>query len=325
MFEGKTVLVAGATGFLGSSIAKRLLGHGARVRGTHFSRPPAYHFTGLDWLHANLEEYGDCAKATEGIDYVFMCAANTAGAAVMATTPLVHVTPNVSMNARILEASHRAGVKKFLFFSSGAAYPDLGEDHRLTEDDMFKGDPPPVYYPVGWMKRFAEILCRIYAEKITNRPMSTVVIRPSNVYGPGDKFDFAKSHVTAAQIRRVIERHQPIQVWGDGSDVRDLIFIEDFLDGVFKAFAAPDQFLTVNIASGNAHSVKEILQTALTVDGYTDARVEFDATKPRTIGKRIFDTRFAKSHLGFEAKTSLADGFAKTITWYREAFNCPRP
>jgi GDP-L-fucose synthase len=190
---------------------------------------------------------------------------------------------------------------------------------------MFNGDPPPVYYPVGWMKRYSEILCRTYAEKINNRPMSTVVIRPSNVYGPGDKFDFAKSHVTAAQIRRVIERHQPIQVWGDGSDVRDLIYIDDFLDGVFKAFAKPDQFLTVNIASGQAYSVKHILQTALKVDRYTDAQVQFDPTKPRTIGKRTFDTSFAKAHLGFEATTSLEEGFAKTIGWYRDTFNCPRP
>ena len=325
MFDGKKVLVAGATGFLGSSIAKRLAAQGASIRATHFSRPPSYQHNRIAWMHANLEEYDDCAKATEGMDYVFMCAANTAGAAVMAATPLVQVTPNISMNVRILEAAHRAGVRKFLFVSSGAAYPDLGENHALKEEDMFNGDPPPIYYPVGWMKRYSEILCRTYAEKITNRPMATVVIRPSNVYGPGDKFDFAKSHVTAAQIRRVIERHQPIEVWGDGSDVRDLIYIDDFIDGVFRAFAAPDQFLTVNIASGRTYSVKQILQTALEVDCYTNARVEFDPSKPRTIGKRLFDTSFAQAHLGFTARTSLADGLTKTITWYRETLSCPRP
>jgi len=325
MYQEKKILVAGATGFLGTAISKRLLAQGALVRATHYTRQPAYHHANLEWMPANFEEYADCAKATEGVDYVFMCSANTSGAAVMALTPLVHVTPNVSMNARILEAAHRAGAKKFLFISSGSAYPDLGEDYPLKEEDMFKGDPPPVYYPVGWMKRYAEILCRTYAEKIPTRPMSTVVIRPSNVYGPGDKWDFAKSHVTAAQMRRVIERHAPIQVWGDGSDVRDLIYIDDFLDGLFKAFEKPDQFLTVNIASGNAHSVKEIVQTAIKVDGYTDADVQFDITKPRTIGKRMFDTTFAQEYLGFKATTTLEDGFAKTINWYREAYNLPRP
>ncbi len=325
MFAGKSALVAGATGFIGSWIARRLLSQGARVRGTCFSREPNYRHANLEWLQANLEEYADCARATEGVDYVFMCSANTAGAAVMATTPLVHVTPNISMNARILEAAHRAGAQKFLFISSGAAYPDVDENHRLREDDMFKGDPPPIYYPVGWMKRYSEILCRTYAEKISNRPMATVVIRPSNVYGPGDKFDFAKSHVTAAQIRRVVERHRPIQVWGDGSDVRDLIYIDDFLDGLFLAFAKPDPFLTVNIASGREYSVKEIVDTAIHVDGYVDAEVQFDSSKPRTIGKRVFDTGFASRYLGFEAKTSLEEGFAKTIAWYRSAFDCPRP
>ena len=325
MFAGKIVLVAGATGFLGTAIARRLLDQGAAVRGTHYLHTPSYQHARMEWLPANLENAADCAQVCEGVDFVFMCAANTAGAAVMAATPLAHVTPNVCMNARLLEAAHRAGVEKFLFISSGAAYPDLGEDYPLCETDMFKGDPPAIYYPVGWMKRYAEILCRTYAEKIANRPMATVVIRPSNIYGPGDKFDFAKSHVTAAQIRRVIERHAPIQVWGDGNDVRDLIYIDDFLDGTFAAFAKPDRFLTVNIASGKAWSVKQIVQTAIEADYYLGAMVEFDATKPRTIGKRVFSTRFAQDYLGFEARTSLADGFARTIGWYRETFNCPRP
>src|SRR5262249_46873071 len=123
MFEGAKVLIAGATGFLGSSLAKHLASQGAKIRATYFSRAPSYKQPGVSWMQANLEDYADCTKAAEGMDYVFMCAANTAGAAVMAATPLVHVTPNISMNARILEAAHRAGVKKFLFISSGAAYP----------------------------------------------------------------------------------------------------------------------------------------------------------------------------------------------------------
>jgi GDP-L-fucose synthase len=324
MFDGKKALIAGATGFLGSSIARRLLEQGAWVRGTNFSRDPQYQHPRLSWLQANLEQPGDCDVACAGMDYVFMCAANTAGAAVMAATPLIQVTPNVVMNTRLLEAAHAAEVKKFLFISSGAAYPELGDDHPLAEDDMFKGDPPPVYYPVGWMKRYAEILCRTYAEKIPNPQMRVTVVRPSNVYGPGDKFDFAKSHVTAAQIRRVVERQRPIQVWGDGSDVRDLIYIDDFLDGVLLAFADEARFLAVNIGSGKAYSVKEIVETAIMIDGYTDAQVQFDPSKPRTIRKRLLDTSLARERLGFAAKTSLAEGLAKTIDWYRQAFDMPR-
>lgn len=319
MLKNAKILVAGGTGFLGGALINRLLAEGAQVRATCYERDPNRQHERLEWQRADLRDPAACAKAVDGMDFVFLSAANTAGAAVMVQTPLVHVTPNVVMNAHLLEAAYQAGVKKFLFFSSGAAYPDLGEEHRLAEGDMFKADPPEVYFPVGWMKRYTEILCRTYAEKI-KRPMPTVVIRPSNVYGPGDKFDFAKSHVTAAQIRRVIDRQRPIQVWGTGDDVRDLIYVDDFIEGVMRAFTQERDFLTVNIASGNEYSVKEIVSTAIKVDGFDDAEVVYDPTKPRTIGKRIFDVSLARELLGFEAGTTLEEGFSRTIGWYRETF-----
>ena len=319
MVKNEKVLVAGGTGFLGGALIDRLLADGAVVRATCFERDPNREHPNLTWMRGDLREPAACAAAVDGMDHVFLSAAATAGAAVMTQTPLVHVTPNVVMNAHLLEAAYQAGVKKFLFISSGAAYPDLGEEHRLAEDDMFKGDPPEVYFPVGWMKRYTEILCRTYAEKI-KKPMATVVVRPSNVYGPGDKFDLGKSHVTAAQIRKVIERHRPIEVWGTGDDVRDLIYVDDFIEGVMRAFTADHPFLTVNIATGNAYSVKDIVRTAIKVDGYDDAEVTFDPSKPRTIGKRLFDTSKAKEVLGFEATTTLEDGFARTVSWFREAY-----
>lgn len=316
---GRKFLIAGGTGFIGGALIDRLLRDGAQVRATHFQRPPCKAHPNLEWLHADLRETAACTEAVAGMDSVILAAANTAGAAVMATTPLVHVTPNVVMNTILMEAAHAAGVKKFLFISSGAAYPDLGEDHRLSEGDMFRGDPPDIYFPVGWMKRYTEILCRTYAEKI-RQPMATVIVRPSNVYGPGDKFDFAKSHVTAAQIRRVMDRHQPIEVWGTGDDVRDLIFIDDFIDGLMLAFLHDAPHLTVNIASGQAYSVKQIVNTAIAVDGYDDAKVVFDPSKPRTIGKRLFDVGLARDLLGFEATTPLEEGIRRTIAWYRATF-----
>ncbi|MBF0561637.1 MAG: NAD-dependent epimerase/dehydratase family protein [Alphaproteobacteria bacterium] len=319
MFNNDKFLIAGGTGFLGSALVRRLLSEGAHVRATHWQREPNHQHDRLTWQRADLRDPAACAAAVAGVDYVFLAAANTAGAAVITETPLIHVTPNVVMNAHLLEAAYQAGVKKFLYFSSGAAYPDLGSEHRLAEDDMFRADPPDVYYPAGWMKRYTEILCHTYARKI-RRPMPTVVIRPSNVYGPGDKFDFARSHVTAAQIRRVIERHRPIQVWGTGDDVRDVIYVDDFIEGVILAFAREADFLTVNIAAGKEYSVKDIVRTAIAVDNFEDAEVVFDTTKPQTIGKRTFDVSLARDLLGFEAKTSLAEGIRRTIEWYRQTY-----
>jgi GDP-L-fucose synthase len=145
-----------------------------------------------------------------------------------------------------------------------------------------------------------------------------VVVRPSNAYGPHDKFDFGTSHVTAALIRRVVERHRPLEVWGTGDDIRDLIYIDDLIDGMLCAFERDEPYLVVNLASGTGSSVREILRTLLEVDDYRDAEVRFDPSKPRTIPVRLIDTGYAKRALGFEARVDLREGLRRTVRWYRE-------
>jgi GDP-L-fucose synthase len=204
-----------------------------------------------------------------------------------------------------------------VFISSSAAYPPTG-DRPVREDEIFDGEPYESYYCAGWMKRYSEVLCKIYAQKIKN-PMTTVVIRPSNVYGSYDDFDFRTSHMMAALIRRVVERHKPVEVWGTGDDVKDLIYVEDFLDGLLLAFAQVSDYLAVNIAAGQGYSVKQVLQTILEVDKFTHADVRFDPSKPTMIPIRLVDTTLAEKALGFQAKTSLREGVRKTIEWYRSA------
>jgi len=310
-------LVTGGAGFLGHYTIRRLLAAGARVRATVHDKPPVLADPTVEYVEVDLRRPEDCARVMEGVDYVFMAAANTQGAAVIRETPLAHVTPNLSMNAYCLEAAHRANIKRFLFLSSGAAYPDTG--HRPAEEhEMFTDEPAEVYFAVAWMKRYAEILCLTYATKIRN-PMSCVVVRPSNVYGPEDKYDFATSHVTAAMVRRVAERQNPMEVWGTGEDIRDLIYVDDFMDGMFAAFSTPEPFLAVNICSGTGVSVKEILATAIDVDGFTNAKVTFDPSKPSTVPVRRLSNELAKTKLGFTAQTSLREGLRRTLEWYHAA------
>lgn len=316
MFENRNVLIAGGTGFVGVNLVKRFLSLGARVRATVHVKPPVIEDGRIEYLRCDLLDAKDCAAAAEGMDYVIMCAANTSGAAVIASTPLVHVTPNIIMNARILEASYAAGVEKFVFLSSNAAYPPSG-DRYVREEEMFDGDPYETYFGVGWMKRYTEILCRLYAQQL-KKPMKTVVIRPSNIYGPYDDFDFATSHVMAATLRKVMERHDPIQVWGSGDDVRDLIYIDDFVDAVVLAMEKIDTFDPVNIGLGKGYSVKEILRIALEADGYHGAKVEYDPTKPSMIPIRLIDVSKAEQLLGFRARTDVREGIAKTIEWCRK-------
>lgn len=315
MLNGVKVLVAGGTGFIGANLLVRLLSRGCCVRATLHKRPAVIKNDAIEYMQADLTVMEDCRRVVEGVDFVFMCAANTSGAAVMATTPLVHVTPNVVMNAQMLEAAYFAKVRKFLFISSSATYPPTG-DRPVREDELLDGEPYEAYYSVGWMKRYSEILCRIYALKLA-QPMPTVVIRPSNVFGPHDDFDFRTSHMMAALIRRVVERHHPLEVWGTGEDIKDHIFIDDFLEGMLLAFERSSDYLAVNIASGQGYSVKQILRMILEVDGYPDAEVQFDPSKPTMIPIRLVDTSLAKERLGFQARTSLREGIRRTVEWYR--------
>jgi GDP-L-fucose synthase len=316
-FTGKKVLIAGGAGFIGTNLALALANRGARLRLTMHEKPLQASIEGAEIVALDLRRPEDCARAVEGMDYVFLAAAHTSGAAVIRTTPLVHITPNVLINTLMLEAAHRAGVHRFCFISSGAAYPPTG-DRAVSEAEMFDGDPHEVYFAAGWMKRYAEVLCRTYAEKIP-KPLPTVVVRPSNVYGPYDKFDFAVSHVTAALIRRVVERQAPLEVWGTGEDIRDLIYVDDFIEGLLAAFASERPYLAVNICAGKGHSVKQILQTILAVDGYTGADVRYDPSRPSTIPVRLMDNSLARKELGFEAKMSLEEGLRRTLAWYRQS------
>ena len=314
-FAGKKVLIAGAAGFLGTNLALALVQRGARLRLAVHKKPLKVSFPDAETVSADLRLPEDCARAVAGMDYVFLCAAHTSGAAVIRATPLVHITPNVLINTLMLEAAYQANVAKFCFLSSGAAYPPTG-DRPVTEAEMFDGNPHEVYFAAGWMKRYAEILCRTYAEKIA-KPMSTLVVRPSNVYGPYDKYDFAVSHVTAALIRRVVERHKPLEVWGTGEDIRDLIYIDDFVEGVLAAFASDRPHLAVNICSGQGFSIRHVLQKMLEVDGWSDADVRYDPSRPSTVPILLMDNGLARRELGFEARTSLDDGLRRTIQWYR--------
>lgn len=313
-FKDEQVLVTGAAGLIGSNLVRHLVQEGAIVRATVRKNPPIPE-PGVDYVSCDLTRKNDCRAIVHGVRFLFHCGASTSGAMMSATSPMIHVTPNVVMNALLLEAAYEAGVEKFLWLSSTTGYP--AADHPVAEEEFFQGEPFEKYFFTGWSKRFSEILCQMYGEKLSPR-MTTLVLRPSNVYGPGDKFDFRTSHVTAALIRKVIERHDPIEVWGDGDDVRDLIYVDDFSEAALLAMEKLNCYTVLNIGLGKGYSVKQILQTILELENRTDARVVFNPEKPTMIPIRLVDTSRAEQLLGFRASTDLREGLQKTIEWYRE-------
>ena len=320
-FKGKQVLVAGAGGFVGTHLTQRLVELGAEVRGTLFHKPPQRADSKVDYVSCDLTKPEDCLNITQGIDFVFMAAANSSGAAVIEKTPLAHLTPNVVMNAHMLAAAYENEVERFCFISSNTVYP-LTEFAVKEEDTNYEYFEK--YFVVGWMKRFSEIMCQMYTEKI-KAPMQTVVVRPGNLYGPYDKYTWKESKVIAALIRRAVERHNPFLVWGDGNDVKDFLYIEDFIEGVLLAFERIEGFSPLNIASGQPVTIREVLTKILQETGYEDAVVRYDASKPIMIPKRLIDVSRVREVSGWVPQTSLAQGIARTVKWYKSTYATRNP
>lgn len=316
-FTNKKVLVLGGAGFIGSNLVKRLLDLGACVTATLYKTPAVWNDPRIKYIQADLMLPEDCKKAMDGIEYIFMCAANTSGAAVIEKNPLVHLNPNVIMHLTMMEAAYAAEVKKVLCISSNVVYPVT--DFPVKESDV-TGKFFEKYFIGGWVKCFNEAVCQMYAEKI-KKPMQVAVVRPANIFGEYDDFEFETSHVIPALIRKVVERHKPIVVWGDGQEIKEFIYIADFIEGLLLAMEKTEYFQPLNIANGNPCTVRNVINLLVNIDNFADAEIIYDTTKPTMIPKRMIDTGLAQTILGFQAKTSLQEGLRRTIEWYRQTLH----
>lgn len=309
-------LIAGSTGLMGTTALLRLKDQpGVNVKAVYHKRKPHVFADNIEYVQANLKNPEDCKQLVKDVDYVLMFAAILSTAPMVAKNPVSHVTDTMIMNAQMLEAAYFEKVKKFVWLSSSTGYPMI--DGAITENDMFKGDPPTNYFSVGWMSRYTEILCRMYSTKLNN-PLKTVILRPSTIYGEYESFDFEKSHVLPALIRRVVERQKPLVVWGTDEKTRDLIYSDDVFDACLLALEKVDDFDVFNIGFGEEYSINQLLKTIIKLDNFKDAEIVYDKTKPTSISKRSIDFSKAEKILGFKPKTSIEDGISKMINYYRK-------
>ena len=320
-FQNKRVLVAGAMGFVGTNLVDQLVQLGASVRGSVHRRVPPSKFGPVEYIESDLTMREDCERLVDQVDYVFMAAASTSGAAVIETNPLAHLTPNVVMNSYMLEAARAAEVKKFCFISSNVVYPEtdfpVAEEH--TNFEFFEK-----YFIAGWMKQFSELMCEMYSKHI-DHPMSTVVIRPGNLYGPHDKFSWEESKVIPALIRRAIERHDPFVIWGNGQDVKDFLYIDDFVEGLLLVFTGSSQHAIFNIASGQATTINQVLTEVLGATDYADATIEYDLTQPQMIPKRMISIERIQKSFDWSPRVPLSEGIERTVEWYRTTYGSSAP
>lgn len=293
--SGRKVLVTGANGFIGGALVKRLEAEGAQV--TAWTREMG-----------DLRDREQCDRAVWCQDAVFHFAAVTAGAGVVVANPMALVTDNLVMTANMLAAASSAKVHKFIFPSSTTGYPDI--DKPMREEDYFTGTPFKGYYPIGMTKRYLETLAAMY-------PMTTVALRATNVYGPGDCFDPVRSHVIPATIRKVAERQNPIVVWGDGLDARDAIYIDDMTRAcVLSADLIPGHH-AFNLGLGKSYTIREILSVLLSYEGYRP-KIEYDISKPQLLRKREVTTDYTEMCLGWTYHITMEEGLKRTLAWYKE-------
>ena len=309
------ILILGATGFVGRNLAERLYKEGyTNLRNHGFNRK----LEGFgESVQGDLRDDRFVEEIMKGVDVVYHCAASTSNAVDTIYAPLLHVTPNVIINALTMEKAYKEGVKKFIFLSSSTIYPESGE-RAVCETDNIYESIYKTYFPVGWMKRYAEVLCKMYSEILIN-PMQTVIVRPANLYGPHDKYDLDKCHVTPASIIKIATRLDPIPVWGDGTEIRDLLYVEDFCEALQIIMEKEEHHEIYNVGSNSGYSVNEVIEYLKEIEGL-ESPIDYVNNKAPMIPKRLIDSFKIFDKLGWSAKTSIKEGLEKSINWYKSEY-----
>ena len=306
----KKALVLGGSGFVGINLINALVTKNYHVTGTFLNKKSFYKNPKAKYKKIDLRNLNSCIKLFKNMDYVFMCAANTSGAAIMKKNPLVHLNDNVVMNDNAINSAYQNKVKKFIFISSSVVYPVTKK--AVTENDV-NDSFFEKYYVAASMKRFAEKTCFIYSNKL-KKSMKTLIVRPGNLYGDFDKFDLETSHVIPALIKKIENSKKILNVWGDGKDIKNFIYIKDFVNGVI--LATNSNLQVVNIANNSSCTLNEVIQHIMNILKKR-LLIKNDLSKPTMIPVRKISINLAKKKLGFKNKYSLKDGLRNTVEWYK--------
>ena len=223
--------------------------------------------------------------------------------------PASFSVPMIQFNANMIEAAYNADVEWFLYTSSVGVYHPTDV---FVEDDVWKTFPSENDWYAGWAKRIGEMNVQAYMKEHNWNKCS--IVRPANVYGPNDNFG-EWSMVVPSLIKKAHE-NDVLEVWGDGSPIRDLIYSEDVARGMLH-MVENEVTEPVNLASGTGVTIKDL---AFIICEYFNVGLSFDESKPNGDMKRILSTERAESY-GFKPQVSLDEGIHRTINWYKEFMN----
>ncbi|QQS55465.1 MAG: GDP-L-fucose synthase [Candidatus Competibacteraceae bacterium] len=300
------IYVAGHRGLVGSAIVRRLqqAGYSQLLVRTHaeldLSDPAAV----------------DAFFAAERPEYVFLAAAKVGGIHANASYPAEFIRDNLAIQSSVIHAAWRHGVKKLQFLGSSCIYPKLAPQ-PIHEDSLLTGplEPTNEWYAIA---KIAGIkTCQAYRRQYG---FNAISLMPTNLYGPGDNFDLANSHVLPALIRKFHEARiadaPSVTVWGSGTPRREFLHVDDLADAALFLMSTYDGEAIVNVGVGEDVTIRELAELIREVVGYS-GKIVFDPGKPDGTPRKLLDVGRLNG-LGWRARIPLGEGITATYAWYLE-------
>ena len=324
MEKNDLITVAGAGGFIAGSLVRYFHDKGfTRIRAVDkkpltewYQRTP-----GVESLSLDVSDPDNCRRAVEGAAEVYNLAADMGGMGFI-ERHRVDCLRSVLINTHMVEAAWRAGAERYFFSSSACAYnTDLQKDPKvraLKESDAY---PAMAERGYGWEKLISEMFCQEYTAE---RGLPTFIARFHNVYGPHGTWDGGREKAPAALCRKVIEARdsgaKEITIWGDGTQTRSFMYIDDCTKGIDMIMHCEKLLATpINLGSSELVSINDLATMAEKIGGVKLTR-RYDATAPRGVAGRNSDNTMIHSILGWEPDTPLKDGLAKTYHWIEQQY-----
>jgi GDP-L-fucose synthase len=299
----KTVLVTGSKGFLGSFLVKEL----EKLCPKKIITPSS--------KELDLRDNSNCKKAVLDVDIVFHLAAHVGGIGLNKERPGDLFYDNLMMGTQLLHEAKNASVQKFIALGTVCSYPKFSQIPFL-ESSIWDGYPEETNAPYGLAKKMMLVQSQAYREQYN---FKSIVVIPTNLYGPNDNFDPSSSHVIPALILKIDNakknNSKSITLWGDGTPTRDFLYVEDASRGIIIAADKYDDPLPINLSSEEEISIKQLAELISDLMKF-DGKITWDTSKPNGQPRRCVSNKRAEEKLNFKPEISLKEGLRRTIECY---------